>query len=312
VKHLGTFFWIVILCGSVGIMGAGFFGGQTLHASTVAQIQPQRALPPPPAPAVAREVNRQLAGSHSLLADTSRDAADSDDDAPPIGDVVVNRPDWAPSFDAHSTSTRPRIVLIVADAGRALPLDSEFAALPAQLTFAVDPDAGDTSDFVHAAGASHAILVEVPNAFFSKATSRQLETLDSNLSSYAASGVLTPISGEVDGAAAKRIVKHLPSADILVDGMAGDAPTVYRLAKASSLSSITRDVVADAYDQTGYIGFMLRQAGEMAQRTGVAVVVVRSRLETLRAIRDILPIYERDGIDVVPVTALAPQAVTQR
>lgn len=313
-KHLGTFVWLVILCGSLGVIGAGFFGGHTLHAATVAEIAPRRAVHTPPPPVVAREVDRQLTGSHSLVNDALAGDSEEDDEAPPIGDVFVNRPseNWAPPFDARSTAARPRIVLIITEAGRALALDSQFLALPAQLTFAVDPDAADASDFVHAAGSGRTILIAPPAKLFTGATAAALETFDSDLTTYGASGVLTPIAGSVDPAAAKRIVKHLPSADVLVDGMAGDEATVYRYARAASLPALTRDVVVDAHDQSRYIGFMLRQAGELAERTGVAVVVARARMETLRAVREVLPIYERDGIDIVPVTALAPQAVTQR
>jgi polysaccharide deacetylase 2 family uncharacterized protein YibQ len=46
--------------------------------------------------------------------------------------------------------------------------------------------------------------------------------------------------------------------------------------------------------------------------TGVAVAVARSRPDTLKAIVAALPMFDRDGIEIVPIDVLAARTVTQR
>jgi polysaccharide deacetylase 2 family uncharacterized protein YibQ len=301
VKHLGTFFWIAILAGSLGCVAAGFSGASSFHSETIAQLHPSR--PAPPEDIQPRELARQLVGAHSFVLD--------DDDPPAIDDVVVQRAgDWAPSSDVN-VAPHPRLALIIADCGHALPLDSQFAALGAPLTLALDPDGDSASDLAHALG-DRPFLLEIPDAIFENPSEHALGEFAGRLAQFHAEGVVSPLSGSIDGSAARRIVARLPDSSLLVDGMADGDPTVYRFARSRGIPAVTRDMVVDAHDEPEYVSFMLKQAAELALHSGVAVAVARSRPTTLQAVEEALPMFERDGIEVVPIDALAPKTVTQR
>jgi len=301
-KHLGTMLWIVLLAGSLGCVVAGFSGARSFHTQTVAQL---RASPAAKAPAAVRprEFTRQLIGAHSLVTD--------DDDAPPVDDVVVKRfGDWAPPV-VQASVVHPRLALIVTDCGHALPLDTKFAALNVPLTLAVDPEGGDSAEFVRALG-ERRVLMTISNPIFANPSDHALELLAARYATVHAEGALSPLSGSIDGTQARRVVASLPGSSIVVDGMAEGTATVYRYARGRGLPSVTRDVVIDSRDEPRYIEFMLKQAAGLALRTGVAVAVARSRPATLEAIQAALPMFERDGIEIVPVDALAARTITQR
>lgn len=302
-KHLGTVFWSAILAGSLACVAAGFGSAAGLHTQTVALMRASSA-PVRMADVEPREVSRQLIGAHSFVA--------GDDDPPPIDDVVVRRPsDWAPPVEQDAVAAHPRLAIIVTDCGHALPLDSKFAALPVALTLAVDPDAGDTPDFVHQLG-DRPFLVTIPNAIFDNPSNHALAEFAARAGGLHASGAISPLGGSIDGTAARTVVARLPDAAVVVDGMAEGSPTVYRYARERGLASVTRDIVVDAHDDPHYVAFMLKQAAALALHTGVAVAVARSSATTYGALVQALPMFERDGIEIVPVDAMAPRTVTQR
>ena len=302
-KHLGTMFWIAVLAGSLACVIGGFSGARSFHLETMAQLRASSATRVPPA-SKARELTRQLTGAHSLVMD--------DDDDAPIDDVVVKRfGDWAPPAEQAAVVQHPRLALIITDCGHALPLDTKFAALNAALTLAVDPEAGDTAEFVRALG-DRRVMMTISNAIFSNPSNQALQQLTARYATVHAEGAVSPLSGSIDGTQARRVVSTLPGSSIVVDGMAEGTATVYRYARGRGLPSVTRDVVIDARDEPRYIGFMLKQAAGLALQTGVAVAVARSRPATFDAINAALPMFERDGIEIVPIEALAARTITQR
>jgi hypothetical protein len=303
VKHIGTLFWCALLAGSLACVVAGFAGARNLHSETVALLRASPAAKIPPA-ARPRDLTRQLIGAHSFVTDDEDEAA--------VGDVVVKRyGDWAPPIEPATFIQHPKLALIIADCGHALPLDTKFAALSVPLTLAVDPEGGDSSDFVRALGDRH-VLMTISNATFANPSTQALEALASWYATVHAEGVVTPLAGSIDGTQARRVAASLPGTSIVVDGMAEDTATVYRYARGRGLPSVTRDVVIDTVEQPRYIAFMLKQAAELSLRTGVAVAVARSRPATLDAIVAALPMFERDGIEIVPIEALAARTLTQR
>lgn len=303
-KHLGTLLWTVILSGSLACVISGYLSAQTFHSQTIAQLQPAPKVRQPPPDVEPRDVERELVGAHSFVMD--------DDEPPPIEDVVVKRyGDWAPPLEETAVAPHPRLALIVTDCGRALTLDAQFAALPAALTLAVDPDGGQTGELVRMLG-DRRVLVAIPNAIFDNPANVALAELGARYASINAVGALSPLSGSIDGSAAVRVLSRLPGTSVIVDGMADSEPTVYRYARERGLPALTRDIIVDARDGPAYAEFMLKQAAALALHSGVAVAVARSRPETLAAIQAELPVFQRDGIEVVPVDALVAPVVTQR
>jgi len=304
VKHLGTLFWTALLVGSLGCLAAGFASARGLHAQTIAQLTAAARPKAPPPPPQVRELTRRLIGAQSVVV--------ADDDAPPVEDVVAERfGDWAPRFEGAAFASHPRLAVIVADCGRALPLDSKFAALPAALTLAVDPTGAQSEQLVRMLGVRR-VLLALPNALFSNPSRDALARLAARYGALHAEGALSPLSGDIDGSQARRVVAELPRSSVVVDGMAQGTATVYRYAHARGLQSVTRDIVIDAYAGTNYAAFMLKQAATLALRSGVAIAVGRSRPETLAAIEATLPMLERDGIEVVPIESLGRRTMTRR
>jgi polysaccharide deacetylase 2 family uncharacterized protein YibQ len=302
-KHLGTLFWLVLLGGSLACVFAGFSSARGFHTETLAGLHVATKTKTPAA-VTPRTLERQLVGAHSFVVD--------DDDPPPIDDVVVKRSgDWAPPLEQTAVASHPRLALIVTDLGHALPLDSKFAALPVALTLAVDPEGGDAAEFVRALG-DRRVLMTVSNAVFSNPSNQALEQLAARYAALHAEGALSPLSGSIDGSQALRVVSQLPGSSIVIDGMAEGTPTVYRYARGRGLPGATRDIVIDARDGVRYAAFMLREAAGLALHTGVAVAVARSRPDTLKAIVAALPMFDRDGIEIVPIDVLAARTVTQR
>ena len=103
------------------------------------------------------------------------------------------------------------------------------------------------------------------------------------------------------GAAAEQLAPTLEQADkeqlshtrflerlldaFAVDGMASGTPVVYQSARSHHVAAATRDIVIDAHEEDPYIAYMIRQAGRLARRTGVAIAVGHAYPATYEALR---------------------------
>lgn len=275
-KHVGTAFWGTVLGVSVLAIGGGFLGGQSLQARPM----PAKLQLPEIAPVA---LQRGLFGARGPNA--RLDAFE-----PVVEDAVVDRPDgWANGL-APSEGDAVRMAIVITGMGIDDTLDKRFGEVPYALTFAVPATGDPPSDVLR--GDSRALLVDTEGATTAQIASR--------LEQVRAGGVLTPLAGHPP-APSGLVHKLAGSGAFLIDGMAGGAPRYYEAARDDNVPAASRDIVIDAYDEEGYVTYMLRQAMRLARRTGVAIVVAHATPETFEALRSSLGRLAADNqVQIVP------------
>ena len=279
-KHLGTALWLTVIGVAAAAIFAGYAGGRSWQRAGAAA--PALAMPE----VVPQQMQRSLFGARG--ADTSFDPIEQR-----VEEVVVARPPgWAPSR-APALREPVMLAIVIRGIGADRTLDRRFAQLPYKLTFAVgvldEPPATIPRDD------PRALVVDVDPPAAASAIADALTRIR-------AGGILTAIAGRPTRA--EPLVNRLNGA-FAIDGMANGEPTVYAQARAHHLAAATRDVVIDARDEQPYIAYMIREAGRLARRTGVAIAVGHAYPETYEALRRTLPALAAEGIDVVPVGELA-------
>jgi polysaccharide deacetylase 2 family uncharacterized protein YibQ len=283
VKGASTAFWAVVLLGSTLSIAAGFAGGRSVVAADALVTPPAFALPPP-VPMQPERFARVLTGAHSL------DAADELD---PYGDPtlgVAAHPWPENAFDARSE--RAKIAILVVDGSRAGPELALFTTSPLPFTVVVAPaddDAADASAAARAAGKP--VLVDA-----STAKPSQFEALARD-----AQGVIASL----DAPAARALARVIPRDALVVDAGLREDDRLATVARSFDHHVLWRDVIADARSERPYVDFMLRDALAIAQRHGSAIVLVHARPETFDALKRFADRAQRDGADIVPITALS-------
>jgi polysaccharide deacetylase 2 family uncharacterized protein YibQ len=282
VKHFGNWFWSAVLGFALIAIAAGFFSGRSLQAGGTmpAAITVGEVAPAP--------IERSLFGARGDASLTPFD--------PPVEDAVVGRPEgWAPPAPA-SESSIARLAIVICGMGVDKTLDGRFAAIPYPLSFAV-PVTGDVPSDVQRSDAK-ALLVEADSRV-------SLDRIAARFARLHAGGVITPLAGHprhVD-ALASRLAR---SDAFLIDGMADGSSRFYEAAREDRVPAATRDIVIDAYQEQGYVAYMLRQAVRLARRTGVAIAVGHAYPQTYEALRQNLQQLTQDAnVEVVPVGELA-------
>jgi polysaccharide deacetylase 2 family uncharacterized protein YibQ len=210
---------------------------------------------------------------------------------PAVEEAVVNRPaGWAPETPP-SPSEAVRLAIVICGMGTDGTLDRHFEDIPYALSFAV-PATGDVpADVLRSE--SHSLLIE--------STASSLDGITKRLEELHAGGVITPLAGhpaDVDGFTGR----FTGSTAFIIDGMAGGEPLYYDAAHDQRIPSASRDIVIDAYEEQAYIAYMLRQAVQLARRTGVAIAVGHAYPETYEALRRNLPqLVAANDVHIVPV-----------
>ena len=286
-SRIGTIFWALVLGGSLLAMLLGFLGGRTLGGATTSALHPKPAtIPSPP---VVRTLDRALRGVHSLdEAEEDRDAYDA------IGDAVAVRPTgWAPrAFD--SRHDRPRVALIVIDAG--------VAGIPAQafvdssIPFAiVIPSGGSDGDIGFDARRNNKrIVIDVKDADPQKLA---LERKNGAI------GIIAP----GDGSPVPAKIVAMPH-ELAIDPLFSDRAVFYRAARARGALALTRDITVDGRDSGPYLDAMFVAAMGIARRTGVALIALHARPSSLQAAERFAVRARRNGIDIVPIEQLVTRS----
>jgi hypothetical protein len=282
-NRIGTIFWSLVLGGSVLAMVLGFLGGQTLGGAGSLNLHAKAgALPPAPVP---RALDRALHGPHSLdEAEDDRDAYDAADDA-----VAARPAGWAPqAFD--SRHDRPRVALIVIDAGIAGTPAQAFVNSPIPFAIVVPAGGDDGNTGFNAIHNGKRVLIDVKDASAAKLAADRKN---------GATGIIAP----GDGTPASPSIAPV-AGEIVVDPLLRDDAEFYRAARHHGASALTRDVTVDARDTTPYLDAMFGTALAIARRTGVAVVALHARPSSLDAAERFAVRAGRDGVDIVPIDEL--------
>ncbi|GAC1594709.1 MAG: hypothetical protein NVS3B28_25550 [Candidatus Velthaea sp.] len=281
-KQFSTWFWSLVLGGSVLTVLAGFAGGRSIGDAAPATLARRRALPPPPSP-IARVMRRALVGSNSLRdSEDERDAFDRAEDA-----VAARPPGWAPArFD--SRHDRARIALVVVDASVAGSSALPFVDSPLPFALVVPGDGADGGILKDTPYHHKRVLVDARSADAAELRAARVA---------GAAGVLGDFSDAGRAAAIAAGLRGSVALDALVDGDA----VFYRAARRAHALALTRDVIVDGRDGTAYLDSMLGSALAIAQRTGVAVVALHARSRTFAAVERFALRARRDGVDIVPI-----------
>jgi hypothetical protein len=278
-------FWWIVLLGSLGSVAAGFAGGRSIGGAAVATLHPRPATLP--SPVKLRTFERALHGAHSFdAAADPRDAYDASDVA-----VAPREPGWASApFDERD---RARVVLLVVDAGIAGAPADAFIRSPLPFGIVV-PAGGNDGGAGHAARArGKDVLIDAHDA------------LPAQIAAARRRGALGIVgSFETDAAADVAVAAAGRGAFAIDMLLTGDA-ALYRRARAHGLAAVTRDVIVDARDTDPFLDEMFGVVLALARRTGVAVVALHARPHTLDAAERFALRAARDGVDVVPPSALA-------
>lgn len=281
--RFATAFWSLLLAGSVGAIGIGFLGGRSIARGALAPAAP-RPLQPAPEPVRTRDrVVRALRGENSLENDP--------DDPDPYGDVdraVATRPrGWAPRVRDRS---RPRIAVVVVGVERSASDVVPLANEPFPLAVVVPPD--DETDALRAVrDAGKTPLVACDGADPAAIAS---------LRERGAAGIACSAA---DPARAARLVAANGRGVVFDDLLAGRA--LFAAARRARRPALTRDVTVDARDDPHYVDFLFAQALGIAERSGVATVVLHARDGSRRSLERFARRAERDGIALVDLRALA-------
>ncbi len=113
------------------------------------------------------------------------------------------------------------------------------------------------------------------------------------------------VIGSLSAPAARALVRVLPPGALVVDAALREDDRLADAARAPAYHVLWRDVIADARDEKAYVDFMLRDALAIAQRHGSAIVLVHARPQTFDALKRFADRVQRDGADIVPITALS-------
>lgn len=279
-RHLGTILWFTVLAVAASAIVAGYAGGRSLQRASAASA-PALAIPE----VVPQQMRRALYGARG--ADSSFDPVEQT-----VDEVVVARPGgWAP-VQAPRLRDPVQVAIVIRGIGLDRTLDRRFGQLPYKLTFALEPL--DDPPAAISRDDPRALVVDADPPAPAGAIAAALPR-------FRAGGVLTAIGGRPTPP--EPLLKHLDGA-FAIDGMADGGPSVYTQARARHLPAATRDIVLDARDEESYVAYMIREAGRLARRTGVAIAVGHAYPETYEALRRTLPILAAEGVEVVPVGEL--------
>ncbi len=300
-KHVGVLLWWLVLLASVAALTAGYASGRATSFTPPAGAQQARLPGAAPAPIdVPQPMQRALFGAHSL------DQADAGDDAAGVAVAVERAAGWAPAAPAAGITSDTKLAVIVYNAGRASTLDARFIALPAPVAFAIDTDAEQGSQTAAAAVQSgKPVLAMLPAALAVHGDAKTLQKWLQRAQALHASGVLGPLGVAVGKPQAAELSRLLAAAHwYAIDAVGADDPSLYDAARAGHVPSATRDLVVDTRDDDAYVTFMLQSAADLSRRTGVAIALLRPVMASYRALEQVLPRWEHDGVNVVDPAAI--------
>jgi len=283
VKGVSTAFWSIVLLGSTISIAAGFAGGRSIGLAgslPPAQASDEAALP---APVGQRLLTRQLVGDHSLDAAVAAD---------PYGDPTLAVTDHQRPGGFDPRRDRAKIAVVVIDAGRAGNALTPFVSSPLPINFVVAPsdeDAQATCSSIRAAGKT--LVVDASSDAPQRVAILVRDGADA-------------VIGSVDDARAHALMHAVGRRTIVVDAVLGEDDDLATVARATGHPTLERDVIADARDDAPYVDFMLRDALALAERNGSVIVAIHARTESFDALVRFADRAQRDGADLVPLTAL--------
>ncbi len=230
---------------------------------------------------------------------------------PPIPDVQVKEADKIYSG---------RIAIIIDDVGRDDKIFRKFTELGIPVTFSILPRERYTKYIAgEARKLNYEIMLHLPmephgtwsspgsNAIMSAMSPDQmLRQLSEDLDAVPhASGVNNHMGSLLteDGVAMGVLLEEIHKRGLFfIDSRTSPRTVAYIIAKELGVKSEDRDVFLDNKSDIAYIKGQIDTAIRIAKKKGVATVIGHAKLETAAAIREKLPDFEREGIELVTIS----------
>lgn len=224
---------------------------------------------------------------------------------------------------ASAASAAPRIAIILDDFGYSLTQDQAAIALPFALTCSVIPDAPNgpaMASRAHAAGKE--VMLHIPMATVShrrldpgglhaNVTEAQLDaTLQSAISTIPeAVGVNNHMGSLLTSETQPMtwLMQELATAGLFfIDSRTTARSVAEDIARAQGVPTRGRDIFLDDEQNLGYINGQFNQLLAIARQHGSAIAIGHPYPATLAYLRQVLPLLQQAGVELVPVSALLP------
>jgi hypothetical protein len=271
----------LLLVAALGALALGVAAGRG-YAHAALRPHPAVALQPLPEPLRARDLARSLHGLGGL--------ANDPDDPDRYGDpdrAVAERPAGSPARHAAGT---PRVAIVVVDPERSASDLDAFAGEPFPLTVVVSPR-DQTGSLRVALDGGKSVLARCDGAD------------PAALTALLRAGATGIACSTADAARAKELLAAAPGKLVFDDLL--DGATLYRAARHAHRPALTRDLTVDARDDPCYVAFLFAQALGIAERSGVATVVVHARDRSRRPLERFAARAAREGVAIVDLASLA-------
>ncbi len=211
----------------------------------------------------------------------------------------------------------PKLALIIDDCGQWLTTERSFIALPVPVTLSVLPHVhGSTVIAQEAKDAGKGVMLHLPMETLSgmnpgpgKVTT---EMSDAEITSQVEDDLAqVPLAAGVNNhegskaSADKRVMDDV--IDVLkkhgdlffIDSRTNSASVGEQVASADGVPTAARDVFLDNKEDVAYSEEQLRDAEEIAKRTGSAIAIGHPKTTTLEAVKAMIPQFEADGVQFV-------------
>jgi len=227
------------------------------------------------------------------------------------------------STNAPMTPANPSIAIVIDDMGWELPIAEDLFALEQPLSFAVLPQAPFQRNIVEAAQQyKRDLLLHLPmephgyprvnpgpNAILSNMDPTQMVTLlqDALKSLPQIVGVNNHMGSSLtENLQAMRVVmRELKRHDLFfLDSRTSADSRAYQIAREMGIPTAKRHVFLDNNVQQAHISAQLLRLAKMASQQGSAIGIGHPYPETLRALKDTLPMIRQAGVQIVPISRL--------
>ncbi len=239
---------------------------------------------------------------------------------------VVTTPAETPSAAATAIASvppraanpnAPKLALIIDDCGQWLPTERRFIALPVPLTLSVLPHVhGSAIIAEEAKDAGKGVMLHLPMETLSgmnpgpgKVTT---EMTDAQVAAQVEDDLAqVPLAAGVNNhegskaSADKRVMSDVigvlkKRGDLFfIDSRTNAASVGEQIASADGVPTAARDVFVDNREDVAYSEGQLRDAEEIAKRTGSAIAIGHPKATTLEAVKAMIPQFEADGVQFV-------------
>lgn len=236
--------------------------------------------------------------------------------------VPVDAPLWLQNAVSSTVpKDKPRVVIIIDDMGMDRVHTREAITLPAPITFAFLPYAGDLKAQTEAARASgHELIIHVPMEPMNSTLNAGpavlrpamppeefLGILNNDLSAFEGYvGINNHMGSKMtqDREGMKRVMDVLKSKGLLfVDSKTIGSSVAEDEAKKAGIPYAGRDVFLDHDETYEAVSGALAQTEREALKNGLAIAIGHPKPETIRALREWLPTLQEKGIYLVPISA---------